>query len=53
MKVTVTMIQEMNKLYDTGYNMQMLGEKYGINKRTVCNYIWKPRRRGEVMEIRE
>ena len=52
MKVTVEMIQEFNKLYIKGYTMQMLGDKYGLSKRTVCNYIWNRRKGGTVIEMR-
>jgi hypothetical protein len=47
-KLTIKLLQEMNKKYDEGLNMKELGLIYGIGESTVCNYIWKPRTRGSM-----
>jgi len=45
------MLQDLNKNYDEGMNMEKIGEKYGISRSTVCNYIWKPRAKGTVSDF--
>ena len=51
-KVTIKMMQQINELYDMGYNMKMIAEKVGVSSSLVCNYIWNPRKSGTKTEIR-
>ena len=46
MKVTIEMMQEMNKLYPHN-SMRDLAAKFNLCSSTVRNYIWNPRRNGE------
>ena len=46
MKVTVKIVQEINKLYDSGQTLRQLGTLFGLDKHTISNYVWHPRPRG-------
>ncbi|WP_143331274.1 helix-turn-helix domain-containing protein [Clostridium peptidivorans] len=46
-KVNIQIIQDINKLYNRGYNMKQLGEKFKLSPTTVNKYVWEPRNRGE------
>jgi len=48
MKVTVKIVQEINKMYKQGYNMKDVGVKLGLCSSTVCKYVWEPRAHGTV-----
>lgn len=47
-KVTTEKVQEINRLYNNGYNMAEIGKMLNLGHSTVNNYIWKPRSRGSV-----
>ena len=53
LKVTKEIIQNINFIYNLGYNMEMVSEKVGFSKSTVSNYIWEPRPSGTRFELLE
>lgn len=52
MKITTKLVQEINKLYKLGNNMQMVAEKVGLSKSTVHKYVWEPRKHGTRTDLR-
>ena len=52
-KLTVTDIQEINRLYDDGNTLAYLGHKYKLDPSSISRYIWNPRRRGQPNIINE
>lgn len=52
-KLTVTDIQEINKIYNEGNTLAYLGYKYKMNPSSISRYIWKPRRAGKQQVITE
>lgn len=47
--VTKETAQEINKLYNQGFNMVQIGKRLNLGHSTVCNYVWKPRERGPIV----
>lgn len=45
-KVTIPILQEINRLYDKGYNMATIGKMLNLGHNTICKYVWKPRPKG-------
>jgi len=52
-KLTVTDIQEINKIYNEGNTLAYLGYRYKMNPSSISRYIWKPRPRGKQRAITE
>jgi hypothetical protein len=46
MKVTIKIAQGLNELYNEGLTLRQVGVAYGLDKHTVGNYIWNPRKNG-------
>lgn len=46
LKVTIPILQEINRLYDKGYNMATIGKMLNLGHNTICKYVWKPRPKG-------
>lgn len=44
--LTKETIKEMNKIYDSGENSEMLGKKFLVCSRTIRKYLINPRKRG-------
>lgn len=42
-KATIPIIQEMNKLYDSGFTQGEIAEKMDFSRATIGQYIWHPR----------
>ena len=53
LKVTTKIIQEINRIYNQGYDMVMVSEKVGFSKSTVSNYVWNPRPQSTRFELLE
>mgnify|MGYP001582473805 CR=1 FL=1 len=53
LKVTTDIIQKINKIYNLGYDMNMVAKKVVFSKSTVSNYIWEPRPSGTRFELLE
>ena len=51
MKVTIPIIQELNKLYNEGQTLRQLAVVFKLDKHTVGNYIHKPRENGRRHKI--
>jgi len=52
LKMSNEIAQEMNTIYDKGYNMAKVAKKTGFSTSTVCKYIWDARPRGTQMFIK-
>ena len=50
-KITVEMVQEMNKLYNSGLTYRQIGYQLEKSETCISNYVWKPRKRGCRLEI--
>ena len=56
MKTTTKLIEQINEVYNKGYDMTMTAEMLGCTKTTVQNYVREPRPRNtkfELLEVRE
>ena len=43
-KVTISIMQQLNKAYDNGANELEIAVQFGLSQPTVAKYIWKPRK---------
>ena len=43
-KVTISIMQQLNKCYDAGANELEIAAQFGLSQPTVSKYIWKPRK---------